>query len=179
MTGRSWRRDDWKPRGRRPFRMLAPQGILLLLLLSCHGGRALSPQQRLAYDLDAQRQSMASVRATGTALMMWLTDQVSATAAGASLIRVAEYPLLSGEDVEQLLVPEYLPAAPVDGWGHPLEVRVALDDLLASRVLMVRSAGRDGRFEADAYEIGPFGARELERDIVWADGSFIRWPIAD
>ena len=40
----------------------------------------------------------------------------------------------------------------------------------------VRSRGRDGVAEGDAYTWGSFPPTEYDRDIVWMNGVFVTWP---
>jgi hypothetical protein len=124
----------------------------------------------------AQRETMAAMRTVGTALVAWFTDQVGTGAAGASVV-VGDYPPVGAGDVETLLVPDYLKFLPPDdGWGHPFEYRLAVDDPLAPRAILIRSPGADGRFDGDAYEIGAYDPRLFDRDLVWGDGYFMSWP---
>jgi hypothetical protein len=86
----------------------------------------------------------------------------------------------SAEQLQEWLHPSdtffYLIDIPTeDGWGHPLEVYVG-SDLLAPAVFLIRSPGRDGVFETEEYEVGPFPRRDYDADIVWAAGYFLRWP---
>jgi hypothetical protein len=56
---------------------------------------------------------------------------------------------------------------------------VNVHDLLAQHVLSIRSAGRDGRYSADAYKQASFDPADYDQDIVWANGFFVRWPQRD
>ena len=86
------------------------------------------------------------------------------------------YASISRDVVVELLVPNYLDRVPKkDGWGHPYQYAIN-DDLLAMAIVAMRSAGADGRFDTDRYEIGPFYALDFDNDMVWGDGYFIRWP---
>ena len=75
-------------------------------------------------------------------------------------------------------MPEYIAVVPkTDGWGHPLEYCLRTDGALGAQYqLGVRGAGRDGRFEGDAYSTGPFPPTDVDRDVVWIDGFFVTWP---
>lgn len=133
-------------------------------------------------DRARQKRTVADIRSMGTAYMSWLTDQVGAASAGARKIQVTEegWRRLSPEEVRKDLRPSdsffYMDDIPLkDGWGHPIEVWRGAN-LLASRVLLIRSPGRDGTFEGDVYEIGAFAATDYDRDIVWFDGYYARWP---
>lgn len=131
-----------------------------------------------AKDQAAQKQTLTDIRKTGTALYSWLTDQVGAAAAGeGENVDLGEFPLISHREVSKLLAPQYLAVVPeLDGWGHPLEFRVNVANPLAPKVLAIRSPGRDGKFSVDSYIQGPFEPDEFDRDIVWADGFFVKWP---
>ncbi|MCP4661725.1 MAG: hypothetical protein GY856_40505 [bacterium] len=129
----------------------------------------------------------------GTALMAWLADQVRGEPTSSPpaadrradpgwIVRSAEsdtessYSLISHAAVTALLVPKYLDAVPEnDHWGHAYQFALNVD-LLGSKVVGVRSAGADGRFEGDDYVIGDFPYTEYNGDIVWCDGIFARWP---
>jgi hypothetical protein len=63
-----------------------------------------------------------------------------------------------------------------DGWGWPIEVRMG-EQPTGGRLVLVRSPGRDGRFEAEAYELGVFAADDQDRDLVWAAGLLWREPV--
>jgi hypothetical protein len=45
------------------------------------------------------------------------------------------------------------------------------------QALAIRSAGGDGIFEGSTYSYGPFVSTDFNRDIIWADGVFVRWPV--
>lgn len=128
-------------------------------------------------DKKAQTQTMADCRNIGNALMAWVVDNVSAAAAGADVYDMESYPLSSYEEMEARLVPTYIQELPrTDGWGHPFEYRVAWDNPRASHVILVRSPGKDGEFSGSTYESGSFDPDDVDQDIVWGDGFFLRWP---
>ncbi len=133
-----------------------------------------------------QKRTVGDMRNIGTAYMSWLTDQVGAAAAG----QAGTYDLDDLDigpdtctDMEPILQPSatFFYAAEVpckDGWAHSYEY-FRSTDLLASRVVAIRSNGNDGTPGPDAtnpYTIGPFIATDYEQDIVWADGFFVRFP---
>lgn len=118
-----------------------------------------------------QKRTMADVRLAGTALMSWLVDHTDEPQ-----WTLPERP--SAEELSGILVPEYIAELPAtDGWQHPLEYRVS-SNLLGSEVFRIRSPGRDGVFDSDEYEYqaAPFVTTDYDRDIVWADGYFVRYP---
>jgi hypothetical protein len=147
---------------------------------------------------DKQRQTMADIRNLGTALFSWLTDQTDATvaeqeaesaAAGEppprsanedtrkKTLDIQDNPLISLEDLEDNLVPNYIAAIPeTDAWGNPYEIRLNTDNLMAKTVMSIRSPGRKGYYSGDVYKIEGFDPTDFDQDIVWADGFFVRWP---
>lgn len=157
-------------------------------------------------DLDAQRRTLAEMRDVGTALMSWLTDQVSrlepvpqvrfaadgaraGTAAGTGIetadgggTSLANLPAVGAEQLREMLVPLYLRDVPeVDGWGFRYDYRIAGSLLGQGPILVVRSPGSDGRFSGDDYPEprltkGLFPPSETHRDIVWIDGRFVQAP---
>jgi prepilin-type N-terminal cleavage/methylation domain-containing protein len=128
-----------------------------------------------------QKRTMGDMRNVGTAWTSWLTDQLSAGAAGSS---TTEFEWAFGTEVEYAnmivtLRPSttffYMQEIPeFDGWRNPYEF-MANDNLLANRVLAIRSLTRDGA-ESAPYTVGPFVATDYDQDIVWSDGYFVRWP---
>ena len=63
-----------------------------------------------------------------------------------------------------------------DGWGHPLEYYLNTENPTAPQVMGIRSPGRDGTFSGGRYTVGAFDPGDFDEDIVWADGTFVRWP---
>ena len=112
----------------------------------------------------------------------WLTD-LESTPSGAGPGEEAtpdrfswsRCPPISYAEITRLLVPEYIAAVPkTDGWGHPLEYCLRADGALGTQYqLGVRGAGRNGRFESDAYSTSPFPPTDVDRDVVWIDGFFV------
>ncbi|HWN42170.1 MAG TPA: hypothetical protein VNW71_08105 [Thermoanaerobaculia bacterium] len=136
-------------------------------------------------DIEAQKRTVTDIRHTGTAMFSWLTDQVSAGAAGQSqtetttrMVDFGNYRLISHRDLARLLVPTYMPAVPErDGWGHPYEFYLNVERILEPQAVMgVRSPGRDGRFSSTKYEVIRFPVNYFDEDIVWTDGYWARWP---
>jgi hypothetical protein len=136
-------------------------------------------------DIEAQKRTVTDIRHTGTAMFSWLTDQVSAGAAGQSqtetttrMVDFGNYRLISHRDLAKLLVPTYMEAVPErDGWGHPYEFYLNVERILEPQAVMgVRSPGRDGRFSSTKYEVIRFPVNYFDEDIVWTDGYWARWP---
>ena len=137
-------------------------------------------------DREAQQQTVADVRNTGTALFSWLTDQAGFAPPGAEQVTSAvtvhfpDYPSISHGDLEDILVPQYMQRVPeLDGWGYPYDYRLDVDNPLEPEVMAIRSPGRDGDFSGDSYLLGPFDFDHYDEDIAWADGFFVRWPETD
>jgi hypothetical protein len=138
----------------------------------------------------ATRQTVTDTRNVGTAMWHWYKDQVAAHRSEEShkkaedeskitSVDFAAVPVISREELAKVLVPKYIAAIPEkDGWGHPYEFRLNTQDPDAIRVMAVRSAGKDGQFAATVYEVGAFPPADLDQDITWMDGYFVRWPQA-
>jgi hypothetical protein len=129
-------------------------------------------------DAAKQRKTVADMRNLGSALFSWLTDQVGAGAAGQqAAMDLGLYPGISRAELRKLLVPQYIIEIPeLDGWGHPYEIRLNAQNVLAKNVMSIRSPGRDGNYSADVYTIQELDPADYDQDLVWADGFFVRWP---
>ena len=137
-----------------------------------------------------QTRTQADMKSVGTAWMQWLTDQVSAAAAGSSTTATFTwseftYPDFAHADLAALLRPSntffYMQNVPErDGWNHPYRYGFAgSDKLLSTQVLGIWSGGRDGSTTAQpdsSYEIRAFPGTDFDQDLVWADGYWVRWP---
>lgn len=164
--------------------------LALALLAVAVAGSA--PPSLAAQPTDAERQkeTIKTIRETGSALFYWAVDaagertadaeaDAKPAAEGPPTVRWSDCPAVAHEEVERLLVPRYLAAVPrTDAWGGPLEFCVDAKGVSAhgQRVLGVRSAGADGKFEGDVYTVGAFDPAQTDRDMVWMDGYFMTWP---
>jgi hypothetical protein len=141
---------------------------------------ASAPVAAAEQDLAGQRQTIHAIRNVGTAMYAWLVDQppVDRPKAEASdTIEWARCPAITHEEARALLVPTYMAELPAnDGWGHPLELCIRRDGTAETPVIGIRSAGRDGEFDGDTYGTGAFEPEDQDRDVVWLDGYFVRWP---
>ena len=132
-----------------------------------------------------QKRTMADMRNTGTSWMSWITDQVSAAAAGAANTWSAD-PYggeLTRDALFSTLHPSttffYMNEVPeLDGWKHPYWYAWS-ENVLSAQVIAIASQGRDGtagQVAPDETTIGPFTPTNYNEDIIWADGFFVRWP---
>ncbi len=141
-----------------------------------------------------QKASVADMRNLGTAWMSWVTDQVSAGSAGLTVKQLdwsADLPNgISTDALATILEGDgdqfYLQRMPVnDGWQNALEFKAAFDAadtatygnlITSSRMIGIRSPGRDGAFSGTTYTNGTFLPTSYDCDIVWSDGYFVRVP---
>jgi hypothetical protein len=130
-------------------------------------------------------EAVADLRNVGTGMWVWYKDTTieprdrsgDETAPNTAAFDVSKVPIISHAALERLLVPRYLRALPeTDPWGHAYEFRLDTEDPGGAHVMAVRSAGADGEFSGDVYEVGDFPPAETAQDLVWADGYFVRWP---
>lgn len=138
-----------------------------------------------------QKRTVSDVRNTGTSWMSWLTDQVSAAAAGGQPYNGGDagFTTRNYSDVQDWLNPTadasffYMQEVPeVDGWKNNY-VFARSDNLLAANVLAICSKGRDGMDDNAACEAnqpgtdtGAFIATNYDHDIMWGDGYFVKVP---
>jgi len=137
-----------------------------------------------------QKRTVSDLRNVGTAWMSWLTDQVSAAAAGGQPYAQSQLTAVTYPTLLEYLNPAgdatfyYMQDIPeLDGWKHPY-VFMANVNLLASTVLALCSPGRDGTAQKAclgtdlvAADTGPFVATNYDHDIMWADGFFVMNPL--
>ena len=130
-----------------------------------------------------QKKTLGTIRDVGTAWLSWMTDEVSAAAAGSNQFDYETLETIEATDLRKLLIPQdgvrYAAAVPNwDSWGNPLHYAMAEDLRSAARALAVRSYGRDGVEgpTGPPYPMGPFLVTEYAEDIIWSDGFFIRYP---
>lgn len=194
MTLRNYRR-----RGQEGFTL-----IELLIVVAIIGiiAAILIPNLLDALQKAKQKATVADVRNIGTAWYSWMTDQVSAGAAGQVTINQLNWTTDFGGDCDADALAElleggaaggqtkqfYLQKMPrVDGWENGLEFGVVTGLtcgtpttynvlITAVRAIGIRSTGRDGMAEAQPYTSGDFPVTQYDGDIVWADGYFVRSP---
>ena len=132
-------------------------------------------------DLEAQRETVATLRNLGTALFAWLMDhpqdlsQKDATNDGS--IDWSACRELSADEAREMLADYIDPMPEKDGWADDLEV--CFDPANPDLTLGIRSAGSDGTFAGPVYPTGAFCPTETANDLVWVSGYFITWPNRD
>ncbi len=155
-------------------------GIFLGLWLLVAGVvvvRAVAEAKSSNQDVRAQEVTLERIQVLSRALLSWFTDSAGAAAAGQSRANAGEIPLSGPEEFREFLVPRYIEEVPsMDGWGHPLEMRLNPDLSAGGNVFLIRSPGRDGEYSGDSYESYAFPPKDFDHDIVWSDGFFICWP---
>ena len=168
--------------------VLASTIAVQLLLLGPSASVANDAARGAGDSVAKSRATIQAMRDVGIAMMSWLTEQEDARQGARdrgtaeegedpNTVPVGAFDRISHEDLAKLLVPTYLPALPEhDAWGHAFELYLNRDDLGGRRVFLIRSPGRDGRFDTDDYELGAFAVGQADEDLVWSDGYFVRWP---
>ncbi len=144
----------------------------------------LAVSQAGAAEPNPSQATVQVVRETGVAMWYWLADQRGREPHEEEAQGMAQPAwaacAISAEDLGRLLVPKHIKALPrEDGWGHDLQYCLQFDKArpdAAHTVLAVRSPGRDGKFSPDPYQTGPFPPSDVDQDIVWVNGYFVRWP---
>lgn len=132
-----------------------------------------------------QRRTMADLNSIGSAWMSWLTDQVGAASAGAPKVYDTDgFIEVTYQELFNYLHPTetffYMNKVPeVDGWDSRMGF-FRNPATLSDNQLMICASARDDVFDDcdvdQPIEIGPFLATNFDRDIIWADGFFLRWP---
>jgi hypothetical protein len=137
----------------------------------------------------ATQKTITDIRNVGTAMFNWYKNEMApkrseeshkkaVEAAGhATSVDINTIPAISRQDLAKVLVPRYIAAIPEqDGWGHPYDFHLDTKNPDAFVTMGLRSSGRDGKFSSSVYEVGSFRPDEVDQDIPWVDGYFVRWP---
>ncbi len=162
--------------------------IELLIVVAIIGiiAAILIPNLLDALQKSKQKRTVADIRDAGAAWFSWLTDQVSAAAAGSSQtldfsdfsqILTADELMSSLYVSESMFYTRHVPER--DGWARSFEYRWSRD-VTSATVMGIRSLGRDGaegpNDSGGQYSTGPFLTSDYDQDIVWADGFFVVYP---
>ncbi len=127
-----------------------------------------------------QKRTEADMRNLGTAMFSWLTDQAGAAAAGqtASTVNFANFQSISVSALTTILVSQYIQSVPgQDGWKNPYNYYLNYTNPLGGvGVMGIISYGRDNTADTTSYTVTGFDPTDYNRDLVWADGYFVRWP---
>jgi type II secretion system protein G len=156
--------------------------IELLIVIAIIGiiAALLIPNFLDALQKSKQKRTEADMRNLGTAMFSWLTDQAGAAAAGAvqSTVDLANYSPTTQTDLSTVLVSQYIQSVPQeDGWKHPyLYFMNYTNPLGGVGVMAIVSYGRDNTADSTSYSVTGFDPTDYDRDLVWADGFFVRWP---
>lgn len=152
--------------------VVAVIGILAALLI---------PNLLDALQKSKQKRTVGDMRITGTALMSWLTDVASAAAAGGAAT-VSPFPtgfgsVVTADALRNILVSQYIQEIPVvDGWKTNYDYYLDLANVLRPNVMAIHSYGRDAIKETGPFTVTGFDPTDYDRDIIWTDGFFVRWP---
>lgn len=120
----------------------------------------------------------------GPAMGSYWTDIISGaphTRAGGPSVDLSQITPIAAADLAALLLTPFYYTLCVpgeDGWGHPFDYRMNLDNPLGLPFMSIRSPGRDGLLEGDIYDTEIFPADDLDRDLVWSDGQYYQSPSA-
>jgi prepilin-type N-terminal cleavage/methylation domain-containing protein len=132
-----------------------------------------------ALNKSKQKRTMTDIRLSGTAWFSWVTDQVSAAAAGQQVSELDWGEIFTAQnhdDLSEILVPAYAAFIPLqDAWGNEYEYGGS-DHYNDPIPVAVRSTGADASFDDSVYTAGAFIATDFNQDLVWAGGFFVRWP---
>jgi type IV pilus assembly protein PilA len=157
--------------------------IELLIVVAIIGiiAALLIPNFLDALQKSKQKRTEADIRNMGTAMFAWLTDQAGAAAAGQATTSTVDMGSFKQTDVDAVtttLVSQYIQSIPaLDGWKHPFDFYMNYTNPLGGvSIMAIRSFGRDGKKDTDVYQVTGFDPTDYDRDLVWADGYWVRWP---
>jgi type IV pilus assembly protein PilA len=159
--------------------------IELLIVVAIIGiiAALLIPNFLDALQKSKQKRTEADMRNMGTAMMSWLTDQAGAAAAGSAAtgdVNLANFKSTTSTDLSTVLVSQYIQSIPtIDGWRHNFSYYMNYANPLGGvGIMAILSYGRDGQPEAGSpdYTVTGFDPTDYDRDLVWADGFFVRAP---
>ncbi len=135
-----------------------------------------------------QKRTLSDMRGLGTAWMSWLSDQTGAASAGSTkTYNTTGFMTLNYTDMVRYLRPTetffYAQEIPqLDAWGFEYMYAMGLSPQGNVNRLLTCAPARDGVFgvcsgtPGSLIPVEPFLTTDYDRDIVWADGYFVRWP---
>src|ERR1700687_2154108 len=159
--------------------------IELLIVVAIIGiiAALLIPNFLDALQKSKQKRTEADMRNLGTAMFAWVTDQAGAAAAGAAAtgdVDLSTFKSNVQTDLSTVLVSQYIQSVPFkDGWMHQFSYYMNYTNPLGGVGIMgLLSYGRDGIADAGSpvYTVTGFDPTDYDRDLVWADGYFVRYP---
>ena len=155
--------------------------IELLIVIAIIGILAaiLIPNLLDAMEKAKQKRTVADMRITGSAMFSWLSDEVGAAAAGASItsVDISQYKAIDLPTLRDLLTPQYIEMVQtLDGWKTDYQYFLDPTHPLDQQVMAIGSGGRDRGTVSGTYSVAGFDPTDYDQDIVWADGFFVRWP---
>jgi general secretion pathway protein G len=158
--------------------------IELLIVIAIIGiiAALLIPNFLDALQKSKQKRTEADMRNMGTAMFAWLTDQAGAAAAGAatSNVDLSTFTPQTQAVMVATLVSQYIQSIPAqDGWKNNYSFYLNTTNPLGGvGILGILSYGRDGKPDggSPSYTVTGFDPTDYDRDLVWADGYWARWP---
>jgi general secretion pathway protein G len=116
-----------------------------------------------------QKRTMADLRSVGVGLELYRAEY-------GGLPAIDSY-----DELEAILIPEPLAGVPpTDAWDNPFRYEcTAPGGPTGCTSYRLASPGRDGEYELPSlaeYDPEPFGTSDYDRDIVYGDGVFVRYP---
>jgi type II secretion system protein G len=159
--------------------------IELLIVVAIIGiiAALLIPNFLDALQKSKQKRTEADMRNMGTAMMSWLTDQAGAAAAGSAAtgdVNLGNFKATTSVDLSTVLVSQYIQSIPEkDGWRHNFSYYMNYSNPLGGvGIMAILSYGRDGQPDTGSptYTVTGFDPTDYDRDLVWADGFFARYP---
>ena len=125
-----------------------------------------------------QKRTIADMHAVSIAMISYHTDMHGAAAAGSS-VQLTDYDPIALEGITDLLTPLYIDHVPnTDPWGNPYDYYFGrtTEEYGYELAFGIRSRGRDGIADDNAYAWGAFNPILYDWDIVWLDGLYVTWP---
>jgi len=131
------------------------------------------PNMLTALERSKQKRSMADMRTIATAWEARAVDLNTYGISGQSVPVPFDWlpNEVTADSLSRIVSPTYIRQMPrQDGWGNAYDF--SRDS--KGEQYGIRSAGRDGRFDGTHYILG--GTENFDCDIVYTNGTFIRYP---